>query len=251
MGQVVTIEGSIDPGGTLAIADEISYVADLQGPITSASSDAQTLVVLGHTVRVTASTVVEGQSSDGLSPGQKIEVSGYPNAAGELVASRVAVDPSTARAQVRGTVSVLDQNAHTFLVGSLLVDYATANVAGLLAEEVNVVVQGGVSDGAHLLVADHVTVRPPLGQAGESADLESIVTSFSSAADFELNGWQIRGDERTNYVLHGGTLGLNATVRVKGELAADGTLIADKIDLVSAHGAGQRKPASAATGRKP
>ncbi|MEP7244122.1 MAG: DUF5666 domain-containing protein [Gammaproteobacteria bacterium] len=241
VGQVVTIEGSIDPSETTAIADEISYNADLQGPITFASSDAQTLTVLGHTVRITASTVVEGQSSEGLSPGQLVEVSGYPNAAGEFVASRVSVDPHTTGAQVHGTVSALDQNAQTFLVGSLLVDYATANVAGLLAEDVDVVVQGGVSDGAHLLVANRVTVTPPLGRPGESVDLESIITSFASAAEFELNGWRIRGDEKTKYGLHGGTLGPNATVRVKGKFAADGTVIADKIDLVPAKKAAKRK----------
>lgn len=251
VGEIVSIEGSIDPSGTLAIADEIAYSADLRGRITSTDTDTLTFVVLDHRVRVTDSTLLAGGSSASLSVGQVVEVSGYPNAAGELVASRVSIEAQAAVAQARGAVAVLDQNAHTFLLGSLLVDYAKANVTGLLAEGVDVVVQGGTANGASMLVASRISVPPPLGGPGDKADLESIITAFSSAADFELNGRRIRADERTVYSLHGGTLGPNVTVRVKGQFAPDGAVVADKVDLVSAPVTAHGKPATAGRGRNP
>lgn len=230
VGQVVSIEGSIDTGETSAVADEISHVADLRGRVTAANPEQRTFSVLHRTVRTTDATVEESDSAVDVAVGDLVEVSGYANASGELVASRVAIRPQDSGAQLRGTIAALDRNAHTFQIGTLLVDYAAASIVGPLTEGRIVVVQGDATE--QLLVAKRIDVVAPLGAPGEKGDLESIITSFASAADFELNGQQVIGDEKTIYKLHGGALGPNATVRVKGHFADDGALIADKVELM-------------------
>jgi hypothetical protein len=86
-------------------------------------------------------------------------------------------------------------------------------------------------------------VPPQLGAPGEKGDLEGIVTSFTSDAEFELNGVRVVGDERTRYVLRDTVLGPDTPVHVSGHFSAD-ALVADKVD-VSKHslkGAKARKP---------
>lgn len=233
VGDVVTIDGSIDAGGTSAIADQISYVADLRGVITSMQAEAQTFSVLGRTVRTSSETIAEGESGAGIAVGQIVEVSGYPNAAGELVAARVTVQSQESSAQMRGTVAALDQHAHTFLLGALLVDYEAASVTGALRNGATVVATGDSADGAQMLVAERVDMIAPLGASGEKGDVAGIITSFSSAADFELSGQRISGDEKTKYVLRGGALGPDTIVHVKGRFRADGALLADKVERVN------------------
>jgi len=77
-----------------------------------------TFVVLGQTVRVSGSTLfddnIQPASIAGLQVGNIVEVSGFPNAAGEIVASRIQQEAAGSALEVKGIVQSLDMTAHTF-----------------------------------------------------------------------------------------------------------------------------------------
>ena len=63
VGQVVRVEGRLDAGGATGTATRISYDDDVEGPIESIDVAAGTLVVLGQTVKVGASTSFDDRIS--------------------------------------------------------------------------------------------------------------------------------------------------------------------------------------------
>jgi uncharacterized protein DUF5666 len=225
IGQVVAIDGSLDPASGAAVAESISYVADVRGPVSSLDSDTGTFNVLNRSVRANADTVFDGVSLAGLTDGTQVEVSGYANSAGEVVATRVAATDVDADAQLRGVVSNLDPRARTFQIDTMLVDYATAAVTGPLAEGKSAFVRGDADGGT--LVAGRIDVLAPMGAAGQRGDLEGIVTSVASSADFWIGGVHVIGDESTQYKL---TPTQDAAIHVSGRFESSGVLRADKVD---------------------
>jgi hypothetical protein len=224
VGQVVEVDGSIDPQGA-AVADRISYVADVRGPVSSLDGDTGTFRVLDRSVRTNEDTVFEGVSLADLAEGTQVEVSGYPNSAGDVVASRVAAAGVDADAQLRGVVSNLDTQARTFQIDTMLVDYDTAAVTGTIVNGGSVFVRGDAGNGT--LVAGRVDVIAPLGSAGEKGDVEGIVTSVASSADFWVGGVHVLSDETTHFKA---TPTQDAVIHVSGRFDAGGVLRADKVD---------------------
>ena len=235
-GQIVTIQGSVNADGTTGTATEVSFSGNVQGPITSIDLVGNTFVVLGQTVRVTGSTLFDEnlQATDltGLQAGTTlVEVSGFTDATGEIVASRIDLKSAGGGLQVEGVVQGLDTTAHTFSINALVVDYSAATgtvpTSGSAVE-----VQGTTLTSAGALLATHLEVLPTLGAtANERADLEGIITSFTSTASFVLQGQQVTTDANTQFVLHGITLGLNVEVEVDGTFNASGMLLAKKVEV--------------------
>jgi hypothetical protein len=252
VGQVVRIDGSVSADGA-GIADEIAYVADVRGSITAVDPQARTFAVLGQTVRVTDETLVDDHVftawPSALAVGALTEVSGFTDSAGQFVASRVDVLEHASTLQVRGPIQALDTHAHTFRINTLLVDYENAEVEGVLSERAIAVAQGDSANG--LLRAQHVGVSAGLGVPGATGDLEGIVTSFASAADFEINGQRVVADEKTHFKLHGMTLGPDVPAYVTGRFDDAGTLVADKVDLKVKGAKTKDKAAKAAGKNKP
>jgi len=93
VGQVVTVTGSVNSDGTTGTATQVTFSGDVAGPITQIDTAGGTLVVLGQTVRVSGSALfddnIQAVSIASLQIGNLVEVSGFPNAAGEIVASRI------------------------------------------------------------------------------------------------------------------------------------------------------------------
>jgi uncharacterized protein DUF5666 len=235
VGQVVTIRGTVDRTTGMGTADEIAFVGDVRGVVTAVDRYARAFTVLGQTVRVTDETIIDDAPAGGaaaLSVGTSVEASGFGNSSGELLASRVDTRVADATAQVRGPAADLDAHGRTFRINQLLIDYDDAEVEGRLAEGATVVVQGEVDRAAGTLHAERVDVPLQLGASGEKGDVEGIITSFGSDADFELNGLRVLADEHTHYVLHGAALGRDAAVHVSGRFSFD-ALVADKIEVRS------------------
>lgn len=248
-GDVVTLNGSVNGDGT-AIAHEISYVGDVRGVITAQDPLAGTITVLNQVVRLGEDTVIDGALPlVGLVIGMPVEVSGFVNSSGELIASRVEVQGHAFKGQLRGTVTALDTNAHTFYINSLLVDYERAEVTAGLTEGAIVVVQSRSEVAPGMLVATSVSLQPALGADGQRGNIEGIITTFASDADFELNGQRVIGDEHTVYAPNGALLGPDVQVRVTGTFAA-GALRADRIEVSKKSAKAQAK-ASRAQGKKP
>src|SRR5262249_31528386 len=132
--------------------------------------------------------------------------------------------------QVKGVVHGLDSTAHTFQINGLEVDYSAAAPGGTLAEGSTVLVQGSSLSSGGALLATHVEVLPGIGASNNQyADLEGIITTFTSASDFVLLGQHVATSSSTTFVLHGLTLAAGVQVEVKGKFDASGVLQAQKV----------------------
>jgi hypothetical protein len=233
-GQIVTLQGTVNSDGTTGSATTLSYAADVRGPITTVDLVGDTFTVLGQTVRVTTSTVFDDSilSGDitGLSGGASVEVSGFADQDGAIVASRVDIASSSNGFQVKGVVQGLDSTAHTFQINGLSVDYSAAMPSGTLANGSTVLVHGSSVSNSSTLLAAHVEVLPGIGaSANQFADVKGIITKFTSASDFVVLGQRVATSSTTALVLHGLTLAAGVEVEVKGKFDAAGVLQAQKV----------------------
>src|SRR5882672_9684618 len=114
-GQVVAIKGAVNADGVTGTATEVSFSGDAEGPAEQIDLTNNTFVVLGQTVRITGSTLfdetIQPADQTGLQTGSLVEVSGFANAAGEIVASRVDLKSAGSSLQVKGVVEALDTAA--------------------------------------------------------------------------------------------------------------------------------------------
>jgi len=187
-----------------------------------------TFSAAGQTVHVTAQTSLEGLSA--LAPGTKVQVSGWPDSTGDIVASRIELLALGSPTQVSGQLASLDAGRHRFKVNQLTVDFGTAQVEGVLQEGADVLVDGVSFDSAGTLIAKEVQrVEPLQVTAGQSGRLEGIVTSMVSTSQFEVNGQPVRVTSTTKQHLHG-AVALNARVKVDGVFDSAGVLVADKLN---------------------
>lgn len=237
VGDVVTITGTVNPDGTTGVATAVTYASDLRGPLTAVDAANGTLNVLGQTVRITDDTLfddsLQADSIDAIAVGAAIEVSGAPNAAGEIVASRVELATVGAPLQVKGMVQSLDTTARTFLINGLTVDYSNVVPTGTLANSSTVLVRGtGVANG--VLAATEVRVLGTVAfTANDNGRFEGLITSFTSDADFAIGSQRITTDSTTQFDLGGATLGVDVPVRVRGTFNASGVLAASRVEVKS------------------
>jgi len=236
VGQIVSINGSVNADGTTSVATTISFTSDLRGPVTQIDLANSTFTVLGQSVQVTDATLfdesIQPGELAGLAAGALVQVSGFANAAGDLVASRVDVAAAGATLQVKGAVQALDATASTFRINTLTVSYGGVMPTGTLANGGIVLVRGTALSNGGALVATRVQVLSGLGAAAnDRGQLEGIITSFTSNADFALNGQRVATDSSTELVLRGATLGLDVPVKVRGTFNASGVLVATRVEV--------------------
>ena len=235
-GQVVVIKGSVNADGATGTATEVTFDGDVEGPVTQVDLATNTLVVLGQTVQITGSTLFDDslQPADltSLQTGAFVEVSGFANGAGEIVASRVDLEPAGSNLQVKGAINALNTAAHTFQINSLTVDYSASSTMPALSNGSVVEVQGTTLTSSGVFVATHVYVPQGLGATvNQRLDIDGIITTFTSTTNFVLQGQSVTTDANTQFVLHGVMLGLNVEVDVQGTVNASGALVAKKVEV--------------------
>jgi hypothetical protein len=233
-GQIVTISGTVSSDGKTGTATQVMFNGDVRGPIASINIDANTFVVLGQTVKVTTATLLDSniQPADitGAQAGAAVEVSGLADATGTIEASRIDLKSAPTDFQVRGVVQGLDGAAHTLQINGLTVDYSAATVTGSLANSSTVLVHGTSLTSAGVLLATRIEVLPGLGTANnQRADIDGIITTFTSSSDFVVDGLHVTTDANTTFVLHGAALAANLEVDVQGQFNASGALVAQKV----------------------
>jgi hypothetical protein len=236
VGQIVTVKGSVSTDDQqTGSASEVSFVSNARGEVAQVDTDAQTFAVLGQTVQVTDETLfderIEPASIEGLQAGETVEISGFTDASGQLIASRIDLKPENVDLQVKGTVEALNTSTHTFRINLLTVDYGGIAPDGTLANGAEAQVRGSASSAAGPLRATSVKVLPSTtGSANERGDVQGLITSFTSNTDFAVNDQRIITDSNTQWVLHDQTLGINVFVKVKGTFNASGVLLASKVE---------------------
>ena len=242
VGQVVSVSGTIDDNGTTGSADQVTFDDSVKGPVESIDLLANRLIVLGQTVLIGPDTSFDDSFSpaslDGVSVGQIVEVSGQFDANGNIVATRIEPKPAGTTLEVHGTVAGLDAPNFRFNLGGLVVDYSAAMLdnfnGGQITDGDFVEAKGTTLGGAGELLATSVELESflPGGDDGDHVEIEGFITRYVSAQDFDVAGVPVTTTGATTFV--GGVaadLGLNVKVEAEGELDANGTIVADKIDI--------------------
>jgi hypothetical protein len=238
-GDVVSLSGVFAPGRHLGVqtATAVTFSANVRGVVAGVDAPSSTFYVLGQTVHVTAGTVfdssIQPAGLEGLQNGAVLEVSGFADSSGNLVATRVGTAGNSDVARVVGAVSNLNPAERTFSINSLVVSYDSAVVEGALAEGAQVAVQGPEPAGDGALDAASVdVVATGAAPAGTVARIEGLITEFASASYFEVDGQPVTVDANTLLNLHV-PLGLDVAVKVTGVLDDTGVLVARKVQSKS------------------
>ena len=238
VGQVVTVDGTVDADGISGVANAISSDPSVRGTITAIDAATDTLTVLGSDVVIAADTLLgQGLATlDDLLVRDRIEVYGFDDAGGRIVATFV--DRTTDdEFELRGRVAAVDAGASELRINALTVDFSGAAFVGFTGDvSVGdlVEVEGDVLNGDVL-----VAVRVEREEAGFSADdegtevdLQGLVTRFVSVAEFDVAGVTVRTNAATEYKDGDpSNLGLNVGVEVEGAIDSAGVLIADEVEF--------------------
>jgi hypothetical protein len=228
VGMVARVEGS----GTSATAVVVSEA--IEGRVEQLTAD--TLVVLGQTVRIDAQT----QFEDGVRPalGEFVEVHGLPVSAGVLAASYIEREstPDTPPFKVTGFVGTHDAAARNLSIGSLIVQYAGADVSdmgggdwvGRLVE-----VEGSACAGSPVcgtLTASQIEpAGPGIGNSAK-AEVEGFITARNPDG-FSIGGLRVVITAAT--VFEDGLPGdavVGARVEVEGPIV-DGVMTASQVEF--------------------
>ena len=250
VGDVVEVKAHHDDNAGTDVADEVDFRAEVRGPLQSidtpppADPSTHALVVLGQNVVVSADTSfgdgISPASVAGLTKGDILEISGYPQANGDILATRIERKPAGTSFEVTGPVSKTDPTAKTFQINALVVDYSTAS---LLNFQSGGPTDGGIVEatGASLGTANQLLASKVEALTGHElqpdmdaeAEYEGPVTRYASATDFDVAGRKVTTNSSTVFV--GGTAADLATpnirVEVEGSVDSTGTLVASKVQF--------------------
>ncbi len=242
VGQVVTVNGTIDDNGVEGSADEVNFDDNVKGPVESINVAGNQIVVLSQVVLISAETSFDDSISpasiEGLSVDDIVEVSGLVDADGRITATRIELKPAGTEFEVLGQVSSLDMGNFMFNINDLLVDYSSAtldNFPGGQISDGDLVEAKGTSFGASgELLATRVELKNALPDTadGDHLEIQGFITRFVSAQDFDVTGVPVTTTANTVY--EGGDetdLGLNIKVEVEGDFNASGILVATKVDI--------------------
>jgi hypothetical protein len=234
VGMVVTVNGTVNADGITGNANSISFDDQLQGPVSGLTApdpdgEKRSFTILGTTVRINAlDTVfdVTGLLSgtafdfDLIANGNSVEVSGFFNDAGELVATRVELKASTFSTsdivELKGSIFGLINTS--FSVNGVNVDASGAaidDLPGGLTEGASVEVKGTCSDlSCSTIIATRVEGQNGFDDA-DKISVEGLITDFVDSSNFKINGIGVNATSATT--LSPTTLVLRDGLRVEVE----------------------------------
>ena len=219
-GMVVLVNGSISEdygtGQTVQrTAKTVLYEDAIEGPVQSVALDGLSLVVLGQTVLINQSTIIDLSlpTLSSLNLNDLVEVSGFVSEPGTVVATlldrkskKEAVDY-----QVKGFITQHDKDLKSFTIGSLAVGYTDADISqmpnpaeklwnGLLVDVrgSQVLSEGPGSSGVRMTATK---IKPEgLGTAdSEDAEIQAFVTQVVALGDFYLGDVHVRTSAGTTF----------------------------------------------------
>ena len=231
LGMVVRIKGGkkTDDGISVrAKADSIEVHSELQGPVDSKTADS--IVVLGQTVKISTTTFFEdGLTFAMLAPGDVVEVHGFVNPVDNtLTATRIERKPNAKVFKLQGAIKALNTIAKTFTIGTVTISYLTAELPAslILANDLVVRVRLALTPLTGTRTALKIRKFEIDKEDRNEAEVEGIITEFKSTSLFSVNGLQVNAG---NIVVPAGVK-LGARVEVEGSLV-NGVLVAKKVEL--------------------
>ena len=249
LGMVVTLKGSASADGT-GDALSIEFDDDVEGVVISKdlTDGLGTINILGVTVTIDEDTVFESKddaivSAADIAVGNVIEVSGHSSGEGSVWATRIEVKSAVKEAgkemEVKGTISALDTTAKTFTLGLITVNYSDAVLEDefIIADDLFVEVKSvaGLNDNAQL-VASKIELEDAgkksldHDEGDDEVELEGVITLRTSDTEIEVNGHKVLLSATTRYAHGSATVtAVGMKIKVKGDVNAEGVLVADKV----------------------
>ena len=224
-GMVVLLNGTISEdygtGQTVQrTAKTILYEDTIEGPVQSVAPDGLSLVVLGQTVLINKSTIIDPSvpTLSNLKQNDLVEVSGFASSPGTVVATLIDRKSKIEAAdyQAKGFITQHDKDLKSFTIGSLAVNYTGADISqmpnpaeklwnGLLVDVHGGQVSSGGS-GPYGIQMTATKVKPEELGIGDSEDVEveGFVTQVLGPGDFFLGNVHVQTSAGTTF--EGGTL---------------------------------------------
>jgi len=235
LGVIVTIEGVLAANQKKGEADRISLSESLVGAVDQVNGNQ--LQILGQTVKITENTVTDSS----LNPGDFIEVSGFVEDLGIIVATRIQHVDSINEQHLFGVASKLDSTAGTFFIGTIQVDYSGLTMGGN-DDDNNDVVEGSIVEVVGTLMNDGVLKASELHQdrfnfndnAADSFEFEGVVTTTPAQGSFSLGYMKVTFNANTRFF--GGRaqdIFTGVHITVEGKLV-NGVIQATEIDFQEA-----------------
>lgn len=250
IGEVVKIQGTVNPDGITGKANQVEYGSLLQGQITALGTDGKSLYVLNQLVRVDSLTMLHGVKlvSD-LAIGNVVQISGARDAQAVIRANSLTLQQdsfiSGSSAQlIEGRITQIDVLTQTFVVNGLSIDYS--RVAGGALPVVNQYVRVTSKESLQnerLIASDYRLAQEFVKfAAGEEAELEGLVTAFISSSRFAINGQLVVTTVNTEFENStAADIKLNAVVEAEGQINNQGELVAEEISVRQASSAQTRE----------
>lgn len=241
LGMHVEVDSAaVDASTATARASAVRFGSQVTGPVSAVDTVASTLTVLGQVVDITTTTVFDDSLAGGLSAvatGAVVEVHGLADAAtGHLVATRVEAEAGAAAYKLRGTVTALNTAAKTFSIGGLPISYAglaAAAVPTTLADGVTLRVALATSPIGAVWQAQSLRLKRGAPADGSVAHLRGVITAYSSATAFSVNGLVVDAGA-ADFPDGSAGLALGVQVDVRGTVR-NSVLLATRVSLESRH----------------
>ena len=176
------------------IAQDVEYDTEIEGTIQSIDRSTGQLLIANTVVYYNDLTHFIDTSEALISVGQRVEISGYPQADGTFLASYIEADTDVNNDDheyTAGIVSNLDEAALQFTINNVVIDYSSAVLDGLLTNDTYVKVEGNLL--GDVMVATEVdarTVEESLDVDDDSVlryEIEGLITQIS-ATSMGVNG---------------------------------------------------------------
>lgn len=226
IGQVIAIDAVEAKNGMLARA--IDILNAVEGPVTLAKVEAGWVEVMGQKVRLNgAARLGETAAIQQISLGTPIKVSGYRNAANEIIATHIEIAHELSVASIVGVVA-RDSSGQYEVSGTPVQAGESALVVG--AE----VLLKGKWDGRQFL-ADSTQQDPSLHFAGHGKQVvvEGLVRHRADEKQIQISGFDVDYSGST-WVAGGGIdqLKQGRLVRITGQMQTGRRLRANRIEIM-------------------
>lgn len=224
IGQVIRVQADYSNN----VATQVEYVENVKGPVQSIDLVNNSFVALGQTVQITLTTTFDNVTLATLLVGDIVEISGFRDPNQVIRATYVEKEAYALNYHVTGNIK--DLAATTFKIADLIVVHNEANLQnGQLVDVVGLANDFNVNT---LIASEVRTGFAPNPEENEEAEVEGIITNFTSAALFEVNGLVVETEANTQ--IEGGVLAdlaLGVKVEVEGAYTSVGTLLAKKVEI--------------------
>jgi hypothetical protein len=205
LGMVVTVIGTINNDGVTGSASSVEYDDEVEGPVGNdpledADMITRTFTVFDVTVVVNKNaTVFSNTSYESLARNDLVEVSGFYNEDGSLVATRVEKEGTlslgVSEVELKGTVTGFN-GSNVFILDGITVTFDgttdLSDVPGGVIENGQFVEVKGTLETATTVSATRIELEDEgFDDSEDNVSLEGFVTDFINTGNFKVSGQQV------------------------------------------------------------